>query len=253
MNKDKIQAEQYSFPYHYLLEIKNNRLSFKKFIYGFEYFSYLALIKKRIIKLKPKSIIDIGCGDGKLIYELCRNKDFYKSVNSIVGIDKDKKAISFANALNEGEKIKFISENIINLESKSFDVGILMEVIEHFTDKDLKELIDKIGELVSVGGFLFVSVPSKNQKLQTKHYRHYDKTDLIELFKDKFESENFFFLCHETLINKIIKKMYLVSDLLGFNYFKKNLFSLLKRSYFYTDESKCLHIVAIFRRTKERL
>ncbi|NVM18599.1 MAG: class I SAM-dependent methyltransferase [Candidatus Lokiarchaeota archaeon] len=252
MNKETIQEDQYSFPYHYLIETKNDRLSFKKFIYGFEYFTYLTLIKNRIIKLKPESIIDIGSGDGKLIYELCKNQQFYTSINRIIGIDKVKKAISFANAFNESEKVRFFSEDILNFKSKSFDVGILMEVIEHFSDKDLNKLIEKISELISIDGFLFVSVPSKNQKLQSKHFRHYDKNDLIELFKNKFKVENFFFLCHETFINKLIKMVYLISDQLHFNSFKKKLFSLLKSNYFYTDESKCLHIVAIFRRIKEK-
>ena len=47
-DKDKIQADQYSFPYHYLLEIQNDSLSFKKFFYGFEYFTYLSIIKNII-------------------------------------------------------------------------------------------------------------------------------------------------------------------------------------------------------------
>lgn len=252
MIKDIIQEEQYSFPYHYLVEIKNNCLNFKKFIYGFEYFTYLNLIKSRIIKLRPKSIIDIGCGDGKLIYELCKNQEFYNSVNRIIGIDKDKRAISFAKAFNEYGKVKFFSENILNFKNESFDIGILMEIIEHIPDKDLNGLIDKVSELISIEGLLFVSVPSKNLILQPKHYRHYYKEDLIDLFKNKFNLQDFFFLYHETFINKLIKKIYLISDILGFNYFKKKLFSLYKRKYIYSNESKCLHIVAIFKRIKEK-
>ncbi len=252
MNKDKIQEDQYSFPYHYLLEIKDNCLNFKKFFYGFEYFTYLNLIKNRIVKLRPESIIDIGCGDGKFIYEICRNQQFYNGIDRIIGIDKDKKAISFAKAFNEYEKPRFFCENVLNFKSKSFDIGILMEVIEHFSDKDLNKLIHKISELISINGLLFVSVPSKNLKLQSKHYRHYNKNDLIDLFKKKFELENFFFLYNKTFINKLIRIIYLISDLLNFSSFKKKLFSLFKSNYFYTDESKCLHIVAIFRRIKEK-
>jgi len=252
MIKNKIQEEQYSFPYHYLIEIKNNSLNFKKFIYGFEYFTYLNLIKNRIIKLKPVSIIDIGCGDGKLIYELCKNLEFYKSVNRIIGIDKDKRAISFAKAFNEYGKVKFSSENILNFKSESFDVGIMMEVLEHLPDKDLDDLIDKVSELISIDGLLFVSAPSKNLILQPKHYRHYSKNDLIDLFKNRFNLQDFFFLYHETFINKLIKKIYMIFDLLGFNNFKKKLFSLYKTKYLYSNESKCSHIVTIFKRIKEK-
>ncbi len=251
MNKDKIQEDQYSFPYHYLIEIKNDYLNFKNFSYGFEYFTYLDLIKNRIFKLRPGSIIDIGCGDGKLIHELCRNQQFYNNIKRIIGIDKDKKAISFAEAFNEYEKSRFFVENILNFKSKSFDIGILMEVIEHFSDQDLNELIHKISELISIKGLLFVSVPSKNLKIQPKHYRHYNKHELIELFKKYFKIQNFFFLYNETFISNLLKKFYLILDLLGFSFLKKKLFSLIKRNYFYTDESKCLHIVAIFRRIKE--
>ena len=251
MIKDKIQEEQYSFPYHYLVEIKDESLDFKKFTYGFEYFSYLNLIKNRIIGLKPNSIIDIGCGDGKLIYELCKDSNFYKSVQRIIGIDKDKRAISFAQAFNRYEKVKFISENLLDYQNESFDVGILMEVIEHLPDKDLKNLIDKLSELISINGLVFVSVPSKNLALQPKHYHHYDKDDLIALFKNKFNLEVLFYLYHENFINRLIKKIYMIFDLLGFNKFKKKLFSLYKRKFIYSSESKCLHILAIFKRFRE--
>lgn len=251
MIEDIIQEEQYSFPYHHLIEINKDYITFKKFTYGLEYFSYFNVIKNNIIKLKPQSLIDIGCGDGKLIYELCRNHQFYNRINRIVGIDKDKKAITYAKAFNKFEKPKFYVDNILNFNSEGCDIGILMEVIEHFSDKDLNDLIQKIGELISLNGLLIVSVPSKNLKLQPKHYRHYCKRDLLNLFNKNFRIQNFYFIYPKSFINKLMVKIYLISDVLDLVTFKKKIFSLFKSNYLYTSESKCSHIVAIFKRIKE--
>ena len=251
MKEDIIQEEQYSFPYHYLIEINKNFITFKKFTYGFEYFSYFNIIKNSIIKLKPHSLIDIGCGDGKLIYELCRNQQFYKRINRIIGIDKDKKAISYAKAFNKFEKPKFFADNILDFNSEGFDICTLMEVIEHFSDKDRNKLIRKIGELISPNGLLIVSVPSKNLKLQPKHYRHYCKRDLLNLFNKNFRIQKFYFVYDKRFMNKLILKIYLIADVLGLITLKKKIFSLFKNKHIYTSESKCSHIVAIFKKIED--
>jgi len=93
----------YTFPYHYIdisrgydniKEINEHLFLIEevKKIIGNEYIKRQIKANKKIKELK---IADLGCGDGRLIYEL--GKEGYK----VDGYDRNKKATDFAKAFNQ--------------------------------------------------------------------------------------------------------------------------------------------------------
>jgi hypothetical protein len=79
--------------------------------------------------INTKSMIDIGCGDGRLSREIKRS--FPEC--TVTGIDYSKRAINLAMAMNQDmPEINFIAQDIINERiNQKHDVAILMEVYEH--------------------------------------------------------------------------------------------------------------------------
>lgn len=84
-----------------------------------------------IKKIKPISILDVGCGEGYLTKFLDSNNDL-----KIIGIDVGEDVIKRAKEMNPG--LKFEKGSIYNLKYKdeSFDCVIANEVLEHIEDPD---------------------------------------------------------------------------------------------------------------------
>lgn len=115
-------------------------------------------ILEKIKQKNPKSILDVGCGDGFYLHLLCVL--FPKA--KIVGIDSDKNALrsAYINIKYENVKIKYGNIYNLNFESNSFDVVLASEVLEHLQDdfKGLKE----IHRVLRSDGLLLISVPHAN-------------------------------------------------------------------------------------------
>jgi 2-polyprenyl-3-methyl-5-hydroxy-6-metoxy-1,4-benzoquinol methylase len=171
-NKEILQEEEYLIPYHHT--VKEGEYA------GISYFSVISIIKKIIKKISPKTILDFGCGDGKLIYEL-KNQD-----TELTGIDLSKKAISFAKIFSPKEK--FIAEDINNYKPKEkFNMIISIETLEHIPPDQLKNIIKNLNRLVKENGYLIITVPSKNVRLFKKHYQHFDTKTMQNYLEGQFK------------------------------------------------------------------
>lgn len=111
------------------------------------------------IKTKnPKSILDVGCGDGFYLHLLCA---LFPKAN-IIGIDKDKNALRSASINLKDKNLKLKHGDIYNLNfaNNSFDIVLASEILEHLIDdfKGLKE----IHRVLRPGGLLLTSVPHAN-------------------------------------------------------------------------------------------
>lgn len=115
-------------------------------------------ILKKIKTKNPKSILDVGCGDGFYLHLLAAL--FPKA--KIVGMDNDENALKSASVNLKGKNVKLKHGNIYNLSfvSNSFDTVLASEILEHLEDdsKGLKE----IHRVLRPGGLLLISVPHAN-------------------------------------------------------------------------------------------
>lgn len=90
-----------------------------------------------------KSVLDIGCGDGRLVNLLAKSDCFTK----IGAVDLSGKRINRAQKkCNYSEKVNFFNQSFFeyNCEFKYFEAFVLSEFIEHFERDDLKSLFELI-------------------------------------------------------------------------------------------------------------
>ncbi|MDQ7031900.1 MAG: class I SAM-dependent methyltransferase [Desulfonauticus sp.] len=208
--KDRIQKrqeEQYQFPYHYIPCIEGNKFSQAIVLsWGYEYLSYIYFVIDIISKLNFNTLLDIGCGDGKFLYEINKripNKKLY-------GVDLSTRAISFAKLLNSSE-INFICADITdkNVLCEQFDIITLIETLEHIEPSKIDKFLYNIKIRLAPNGRFVLTVPSKNLKLIDKHYQHFDLDELKEIILPHFKIENVFFINKKSkLEKKIIRKLF---------------------------------------------
>ena len=157
------QEKEYKIPYHHLLK--------KGELRGIEYFSYLDIIIKLLKEYNQKTILDVGCGDGKITKEL--NKHF----KNVVGVDYSRRAISFAKRFSPNthfEVIDFTKE----INKSKFCAVVCIEVLEHIELRKLKVFVSNISKIIKKKGVVIVTTPTTNLKLQDKHYQHFNEKKL---------------------------------------------------------------------------
>lgn len=179
MNKFKLQENQYFFPYHHIPFLDKERgssvIKYRVLSWAHKYFCCLLHLKKKIEEYNPNSVLDIGCGDGRLLGLL------NKSISKKTGVDLSKRAIDFARGFHP--EIEFLAVDADQLKEK-FDIVVAMEVLEHISDEDISDFFKKMENRINEYGHIIISVPTKVIPLNKKHYRHYD----LELFQKQLKN-----------------------------------------------------------------
>lgn len=222
MNILKIQEEEYQFPYHYIpkLEEFSSHLVWK---WGYQYAATINFLLEKLNNTNFLKVLDIGCGDGRLVREV-KNKFPDKTVK---GIDISQSAINLARTLNPN--FEFEVQDIVK-ESKieeKYDVILLVEVIEHIEQNKLKQFLSKAIDYLQVGGYIFITTPSKNKKISKKHFQHFTMNGLVDLLGLKIEIlENHF-------LHNIDKRFSYMTKILYNDYFILNYKPLLNQIFNY--------------------
>jgi len=240
--QQNVQEDLYKFPYHYTVQFKDNFSMAFIFAWGLNYASTIEFLIKKILEDKNvKSIIDIGCGDGRLTRELFNAFPEVK----VNGIDYSNKSIQLAKGLNNDLDIDFYCANIVEdrLPDK-YSTAILMEVFEHIPPQSSDNFLNGVYNLLETGGILHLTVPHNNIPVLPHHFRHFNVKGLTSELEKYFEIieivpfekisylrkwiirifvNRYFILNHAGIKNKLYK------------YYKRNLFLINK-------ESKCQRI-----------
>lgn len=124
-------------------------------LYLKRYKAILELIKKADLL----NVLDMGCGDGKLVKYLIDNKTELK----IIGIDNSDKSVRKAIKNNYGNSVKFINQSflIFNSAFKHIEIIILSEVIEHLNFNELNKLFHVVFELYEPQ-LLIITTPNRS-------------------------------------------------------------------------------------------
>ena len=96
MNREEIQEEEYDFPYHHLVGIRPFSET-QHLFWGYKYAAYIEKILDTLAQYKFDSLIEVGCGDGKVITEVARKFPGKK----YLGTDYSEKSLQFAPATLE--------------------------------------------------------------------------------------------------------------------------------------------------------
>lgn len=251
MNNDKFifQDKQYEFPYHYIPHLSYYRNgSYAPFIHrslkwGFEYITYTSHILNEIEKLSPRSILDIGCGDGALLNSMNFNEDCITT-----GIDLSEKAISFAKAFSKCASFSCIDVKDIN---SKYQVVTLVEVLEHIPTEEISTFLNYIDGIIEEDGYFMISVPTDNIPLNKKHFRHYNQS----LLNQHIDSNMNLTLVDEKYLysdSKLLKFLVSIFNNRFFivnSYFLNNLFwKLHKKFFFFSNKEKGAHLFRVYKK-----
>lgn len=166
-NAALLQESEYSFPYHHLVSFEPYKNS-KSLYWGLEYYGYMMAVIGELINLQPNRLLDVGCGEGKLLIEL---RKFLPS-SEMVGIDSSDRAIAYAKAFGFDQGIDFKRTDLKDLDG-SYDAIILTEVLEHIPEGEIADLAKNLYRLLNDDGRILITVPSTVVPIIKKHLRHY--------------------------------------------------------------------------------
>lgn len=128
--------------------------------------------------IKPRIALDIGCAKGYLVY-LLNNI----GINSY-GVDVSNYAISHGQAeIKEKLYALDIEKDIFLFPDASFDLIILLEVLEHLNNFD--HLLNEIKRLLKKDGYALISTPpphGRGAKNDKTHINLHPKKFWVELF-----------------------------------------------------------------------
>lgn len=181
----KVQEAEYSFPYHYIPQSDGHDFSqTRHYSWGFRYLGGLEVVAQEVARYQPRSLLDVGCGDGRFLMEASRR---FPTL-SVMGIDYSAAAISFARAFNPGLRFE-VRDVVVDPLGETFELATLIEVLEHIEPKEVSGFLAAIQTHLEPGGRLVLTVPHKNSTLIPKHHQHFDAVNLRAELEEHFEVE----------------------------------------------------------------
>lgn len=160
------------------------------------YQSRIRCIVNALCKRSIYNVLDMGCGDGKLIKIISDSGQFRK----IGGVDKSEKRIAKACRLVEKNScISFYNQSFLEYNSnfKNYEAIILSEVIEHLQKEEIEKVLDLI-LLDYLPNVLIITTPNRtyniNFEVLYNGLRHSSHTfelseDEIHLFVNKLQKK----------------------------------------------------------------
>ncbi len=177
-----------------------------------------------MVPKEVKSIIDIGCGDGRIINILSQKYE------DTVGVD-------YSETLLKKVKTKTIKSSChhINVGDNSYDLVICCEVLEHLPDEIFRQTINELKRISRK--YILISTPyQENLRLRYvkcdkcenifnawHHLRSFEKSDIVSEFFNEHQLIKSKFVGNEIrVLNKTLKKL---SQEIGNDwYYEKGLF-----------------------------
>lgn len=131
----------------------NNSATYHDSTTCYEYPSTLEKIK-RVFDFnqdKKLSIVDLGCGDGRIMKELADLN------HSVTGIDSSREGIKQVKK-NGLTAIEADLERTLPIEDNSFDVALLLDTLEHLYDQST--ILSEANRILKHDGKLIISFPN---------------------------------------------------------------------------------------------
>lgn len=158
--------------------------------------NYLNSIASLVQSKLPKTVLDVGCGEGFVIRHLLNhNKGL-----SIRGIDCNEEALGFARKLNPEADFNLSNINETSFLDKTYDLVMCLEVLEH-----LRDVSKALAGLVKLTGrYCIISVPKEpyfsicrflggkdftRYGRHSEHLQHFSQTKIYQIVGRYFNIE----------------------------------------------------------------
>lgn len=175
---------------------------FQYWSWGYRYLGRLKVVFDLLHGLEFRSLLDIGCGDGRFLKEAIKAYGDIK----LTGIDSSEKALALAKQMNP--ELEFEQRDIlVSPLTSQWDVITLLEVIEHIPPHSLPGFMTAAARMLRPGGTLIITVPHLNEKLISKHYQHFDAEKIRELLPPGLEESECFLFDRISPFMKIFLKL----------------------------------------------
>jgi SAM-dependent methyltransferase len=202
--EQSLQEREYEYPYHYIPTWDGSDFSQARVLdWGYEYLSYLYFVLDKVNELGFESLMDVGCGDGRFLYEVNRQV----SGKRLLGVDYSKRAIEYARVMVPG--IEWVHGDIRkdDISYIGFDVITMIDVLEHIIPDDATGFLEAVSDHLNDAGTLVVTVPSKNIRTSEKHYRHFDLDSLSETLSPCFEIVDVYYLNKRSVTKALMHRV----------------------------------------------
>lgn len=242
LQQQQVQENAYKFPYHYVVRYKENFTLAYFFDWGLNYASTIEFLLEKIATIaSSKSIIDIGCGDGRFTREMYeRFPDTH-----VMGVDYSERSILLAQGLNCGLKIKFCSANILQDSlGELFETATLMEVYEHIEPRLADSFLQGVYNLLEKDGVLHLTVPHQNVPVSKHHFRHFSISELTAELEKYFEIIEVIPFEKRSVLRKWLLRCFVNKFfILNHQKIKNFLYIYYKKNFFFVqNESECQRI-----------
>lgn len=249
MLPQEIQDNLYSIPYHHLPWEQKGIWRLGRFLWwGYEYLALMEILLTIIRAYKPTRVLDFGCGDGRLLYELKKQMP----ETSVIGVDTSKRALGFAKAFLADQVKVHLYTNLSQVvqELLPVDVVVSMEVLEHIPPKQLPQVVEEIASVLRPDGIFIVTVPTSNIPVNPKHYQHFTLDTLMLHLNNYFDLIEYRYVHRVGWAEKLVRRM-IINRLFIAN--SELWLRLATRMYqklvLNASEKNGAHLVAVLRRT----
>lgn len=185
--EQRIQEQEYRFPYHYVGQYRGDR--FRHFFLDTWAINYCSTIEYLIGEMQAAGpagrVADIGCGDGRFSREL----SLAFPTSRVVGIDYSSRAVALATTMNcDVVNLEFTCLDITgDHDLHGFDTAVMMEVFEHIPVDAAPVFIASVRALLKRSGILYLTVPHLNKPLEEKHFQHFSVESLRRYLEPHFK------------------------------------------------------------------
>lgn len=200
-----LQALQYEFPYHYIPQPGCKIFLSRQWQFADSYMAALGIVANRLRSMARTSEfhhIDIGCGDGALIYYLSHLPGLERA--TFTGADIDERSIAWARMFNPG--VEFHNKKLEDISGR-FTSASMIEVIEHVPPHDLPSFLEVAANLLVPNALMLVTVPSVEKPVAKKHFQHFSFDSLRTVLEHRFEIEQLFGFERKDFLTKTIGKL----------------------------------------------
>jgi 2-polyprenyl-3-methyl-5-hydroxy-6-metoxy-1,4-benzoquinol methylase len=129
--------------------------------------------------VERKTVLDAACGTGYGAYYLAN-----RGAKQVAGVDLSQNATAYANATYRMESLQFLSGDVTQMpfSSRSFDLIISFETVEHLHDPD--SFISECKRLLAPNATLIISTPNQEvHSSQGIHVPFHEREFLLEEFQ----------------------------------------------------------------------